>query len=233
MNYLGGKSRIAAQLVAAMSPWLRGRAFWDPFCGGLSMSRALAAHGPGLVSDVNQALITLYTEVRNGWQPPTSVSRETYRAARYLPDTDPLKAFCGFGVSFGGKWFGGYASNARGDDYTARARTAVISDVAALAGCTFACIDFLEVTPRPVERVIYLDPPYAGTTAYSAPAVGQFDHTRFYARVREWASYTDVFVSEYSMPFGDVVIELGAAVSVAGGQEPNTRVERLYHYGPS
>ena len=232
MNYLGGKSRIAAQLVAAMSPWLRGRAFWDPFCGGLSMSRALAAHGPGLVSDVNQALITLYTEVRNGWRPPTAVSRETYRAARYLPDTDPLKAFCGFGVSFGGKWFGGYASNSAGRDYVGLSRAAVLDDVAALESCTLACINFLEVTPREVERVLYLDPPYAGTTAYGAPAVGEFDHARFYTRVREWARYTDVFVSEYSMPFGDVVLELSAPVEVSGGRRPNMRVERLYHYGP-
>jgi DNA adenine methylase len=102
MQYLGGKSRIAkeiAQVVAPQGFW------WEPFCGGLSVSVQLAKFGPGLVSDANPALISLYTSVARGWLPPEALSLEEWREARRLPDSDPRKAFAGFGCSFGGRYF--------------------------------------------------------------------------------------------------------------------------------
>lgn len=234
MKYLGGKSRIAPWLVAAIRPHLRGRAFWDPFCGGLSVARALSAvAGGGLVSDANPALIALYKAVAGGWQPPSSATETEYHAAKALPDSNPLKAYIGFGSSFGAKWFGGYArsTNARGDprNYLLETRNGLLDEVGELVsrGCEFACLNFLAIEPRPVTMVLYLDPPYAGTEPYGAlPA---FDHALFIRRVAEWSKYTDVFISEYEMPIGRCVLEFGHALQIAGGQRPNERTERLYH----
>ncbi len=109
MRYMGGKSRIAKQIAAVIDEHRQpGQLVWDAFCGGLSMSVALSKKGPVLASDACAPLIALYKAVQEGWDPPTEVSRQTYMAAKLLPDSDPMKAFCGFGCSFGGKWFGGY-----------------------------------------------------------------------------------------------------------------------------
>lgn len=244
MQYLGGKSRIAraiADVVAPQGPW------WEPFCGGLSVSVQLARYGSGLVSDAHPALIALYQAVRAGWVPPESVSREEYEAARELPDSDPLKAFIGFGCSYGGKWWGGYVGPRRrwnnrtynpgwiADDPIAATARALQRDLAILDECAIACLDFLAVRPeRGRFEVIYCDPPYAGVTGYKG--VGPFDHARFWQRCAEWAALgTRVYVSEY---------EAGAARAQCvwqretrdrmwgAGGEQRAKTERLFYLGP-
>jgi DNA adenine methylase len=215
VKYLGGKSRLGKRIAEIIRAEVGSRPFWDPFCGGLASARALIAGAdasePCLISDVNPALIAMYQAVADGWPPPETLSREEYDRARTLPDSDPLKAFAGFASSWGGKWFAGYAAP---EDRVVRSgsRTgyrvvtnpadigarAVRRDVLALRlrGAIFARLDFLEVAPEPCPLVIYCDPPYVETTGYAA--VGAFDYDRFRSRVREWARFTPVFVSEYT-----------------------------------
>lgn len=44
--------------------------------------------------------------------------------------------------------------------------------------------------------LIYIDPPYKGTTKYSTI----FDHNRFWEVVRRFSSKHDIYVSEYVAP---------------------------------
>ena len=208
MRYLGGKTRIAKRLAEQINRFREpGAPFWDPFCGGLSMAVALG--GEGLVSDAHPALIAVYRAVAAGWDPPKTLTESEWRAAKELPDSDPLKAFAGFGCSFGGKWFGGYAapapeyfynanskprldgSSREGEriapkDFADEARRALLRDVPTLTtrGCVFDCVDFLSITPVDLGALLYLDPPYRNTTGYSLP----FDHDAFDVRAREWAA---------------------------------------------
>jgi DNA adenine methylase len=236
MQYLGGKTLVAKQLAAVMLDYRRpGQEVWDAFCGGLSVAAALEEDGPVYATDVNAALISLYAAVQGGWQPPDVVSRETWTAAKVLPDSDPLKAFCGFGCSFGGKWFGGYAgprsSPKTATHHGGTIMNAVVSSLRMLdrratdRSMTFAVVDFLAVAPRPIESLIYCDPPYAGTTGYDG--VPSFDQDAFRARVAEWSRHTDVFVSEYDFPLGACIWSAPATLKVSGGTK-GPRTERLY-----
>lgn len=114
---------------------------------------------------------------KRGWDPPTDVSKETWQAAKSLPDTDPMKAFCGFGCSFGGKWFGGYMKHAPGKSeriYTTRGLKRDCMEGA------FDLVDFLAVEPQPTAALLYLDPPYAGTTGYAGGGTGSDRCERLY-----------------------------------------------------
>jgi len=246
VRYLGGKPRLAKHLAAAIAP--RGR-WWDPFCGGLSVSVQLAKFGPGLVSDIHPALIALYRAVREGWEPPASLSREEWGAARALPDSDPRKAFAGFGCSFGGKWFGGYAAEcgervmekgparwlgACSIDQARATRRGLLRDVAALERCELRRCSFFDVAPRRgLFEAIYCDPPYRGVTAYAL--LEPFDHDRFWARCAEWAAVgARVFVSEYACPLAGVDVALerrhrDRLRRADGGQ--TLKIERLYRIG--
>ena len=52
--------------------------------------------------------------VKHGYDLPESVSEQEYKYIREHKDDDPaLAGFVGFGCSFGGKWFGGYARDNR------------------------------------------------------------------------------------------------------------------------
>jgi DNA adenine methylase len=248
VQYLGGKSKIAKWICAGINPVRRGRAVWDAFCGGLSISAELAKAGPTITSDANPALIALYQAVAAGWDPPEFVTEEQYKAGRALPDTDPMKAFLGFGCSFGGKWFGGFARSKDPKDgrskkgYASQARNGLLRDVAALrdAGSIIVCCSFMALDPAEFDAeeiadardvVLYLDPPYHDTTSYGA--TGKFDHPLFYRRVAQWAELTEVFVSEYDLPVADPpLLEFSHDMSVAGGVQKDARRERLFHFSP-
>lgn len=238
MQYLGGKSRISHKVVAIIDMVRMGRPFWDPFCGGLSPAIALSARGRGRITDANLALISLYKAVVAGWDPPTSVTEEEYEAAKTLPDTDPRKAFIGFGCAFRGMWFKSYAQAStllfNTTDYPSRARRSLLRDIPLLArrGCYFEHLNFLDVEPSPINQIIYLDPPYKGVSGYDGVGGGTFDHEKFYERVAAWGKYTDVFISEYQMPVGEVVLEIDHYTYTKVGQIKRT-LERLYHVGPS
>lgn len=217
MLYLGGKAHVAARLRRAMEPYLRehGHVVWEPFCGGLNVSRELT-DCTGLLSDAHPALIALYTSYRAGWRPPATVTRADWERARDLPDHDPLKAFAGFGCSRLGDYFSGYhnpgsrqklsgpQAGTWSHDNPARAAAEGLSVLKRLTGFSIARHDFLAVVPCAMACLIYCDPPYAGTTGYSG--VSAFNHQRFWHRCQEWAAHTTVLVSEQSCPVPHTVV---------------------------
>lgn len=215
MRYLGGKTQISKELAAQVNRYRNGKAFWDPFCGSLAMSVALG--DKGLVSDISPPLINLYKAIEAGWDPPAVLSREEWEKAKHLPDTNPLKGFAGFGCSFRGLYFSGYAGGYVGpvsNPGAQAARQVLLRDVEKLAkrNCTIQCLDFFEVEPN-AERFLYLDPPYQGTQSYAGTPT--FDYQRFVQRVLEWARFGPVCVSEYAFPLGKCVWEKSRARKLA------------------
>ena len=232
MRYQGGKHLLARHLVEA----IRGvvgpgaKSWWEPFCGGLSMSVALTKEfGPGVVSDDNRALVVMYQHVLAGWVPPEALSEAEYAAARLLPDENPLKAFAGIGCSFGGKWFGGYArDHIPRRSYPIRfSSRAIRRDVPIVGRVHWA--DFLAIEPAASEiDFLYLDPPYQGVCQYAA--TGAFDHDAFQQRVKQWADLGhDVFISEYAFPIGDCIWrkERKSILSLSGRGAP--AIEKLFY----
>lgn len=223
MRYLGGKSRTAKQIAAIVSPT---GLWWEPFCGGLSVSVALAAisRQAGVVSDANLAVISLYRSVQAGWVPPEggTVTVEDWHAAKLLPDTDPRKALIGIGGSYGAIWFRWptvekrvewhkkqrYWNNIDPIGAAGRSVVAKVADLTA-ARCAFEHIDFLapDTAPPAGTEVIYCDPPYEGTTGYE-DATGPFDHVAFWRRCIAFSALQGpapgatirVYVSEYACP---------------------------------
>lgn len=200
MQYMGGKSRIAGQIAEVIlgSTHERSR-YIEPFLGAGSVAEKLVPEfRTAYLSDASPDLIAMWLALQNGWEPPAKVSRELYDALR---DAGPsaLRAFAGYGCSFGGKWFGGYAANSRGDNYANQSRGSLLRKICRMSTAGFFCLDYREVI-IPWGSVVYLDPPYAGTTPYDGLPV--FDHGAFWDWAEALAERCDVFVSEYSAPSG-------------------------------
>lgn len=198
MRYIGGKKLAIGGIIEALQEHKATGPFWEPFCGGLGASVALSkAFGPGRHSDINTSLIAMYCAIQDGWLPPTNVSRNEYATAKSLSDLDPLKAFCGFGCSFAGKWFGGYAKDGtRNRNFAQETRTSLLRDVPQITR-PFSTSFFDEPITNEV-RFIYCDPPYEGVLSYSGAP--KFDFARFWDRVVQWSKMCDVYVSEYTAP---------------------------------
>jgi DNA adenine methylase len=239
MRYVGGKSRIAKEIAAVINP---AGLWWDAFCGGLSVSCALASyHSEGVVSDCNAALITLYQSVDRGWQPPKQITPELYKTGLTLSDDDPLKAYLGFGCSFRAKWFGGLDTlrkvvsrthpNGMSQNPAEATYKSITRDLRKLSRCTITQLDFFDIEPGAIEfECIYLDPPYQGTQSYGSNS-SPFPHERFWTQAAQWALYTRVFVSELSCPLpqAEAVWEKSCEKRLgASGQENGKRRERLF-----
>lgn len=225
MQYLGGKSRICKFIANKVNSERNSYDFWDPFCGGLSVSVSLG--GRGTISDSSYPLISLYNSIYNGWVPPDTLSEHEYHESKNLPDDNPVKAFAGFGCSFGAKWFGGYARSSIGSNdvqkYAKRASKSLIRDVSILKsrGCTFKHLDFMQVNPCNQKIVIYCDPPYENTTKYNG--VSKFDHQLFWKICQQWANVgVNIFVSEYTCPIPHEVVwhkEHKSALKTSNGKD--------------
>jgi DNA adenine methylase len=219
MRYLGGKYRLSgaiSRILQAQSP----RNYREPFCGMFSVGRRMPC--PREAGDNSPDLIALLSAVRDGWVPPDNVTEDEYAYWRDQPPS-PMRGFVGFGCSFGGKFFGGFAREATGRNFATNARNSLCRLARDIQGVIFKHQDY---TAWPDDADIeYLDPPYAKTTAYST---GNFDSAAFWDWVRSRNSM--VYVSEYMAPEDFTVVwEQSTKSTVNGWQGPQKpRTERLF-----
>ena len=223
MQYLGGKSRIAKQIISMMSaereesmPWV------EPFMGsGKVISKV---HGRRIGADVNHEMIALFKAIQDGWEPPTEVSEEFYYQVRDNQDDYPdhLKGFISIGCSFGGKRWGGFARNKRGDNYAHQSSQALIGLRLLLESVELYACDYQDLNIPP-SSLIYCDPPYQDTVGYGF----NFNHEEFYLWCRskvEEGHY--IFVSEYDMP--DDFEEIWSFDTLVSLNGVDRKIERLF-----
>ena len=75
MQYLGGKSRIAKQIIDIMSAEREEGMTWvEPFMGSGKVISKVSGRRIG--ADINHEMIALFKAIRGGWKPPTEVTRE-------------------------------------------------------------------------------------------------------------------------------------------------------------
>lgn len=188
---------MARQVAEVIERYRNGRTVLEPFCGALNVTAALT--GPRIAADLSRPLLSLYSALRAGWTPPDEISEETYALVQARRDPcDPLTAFVGYGCSFGGKLFGGFARGHGQRNYAREAKASLLRKFAACADVTFACVPFDAWAPGK-STLVYCDPPYAGTTGY--PGLPAFDSAHFWCVVDTWvAAGVTVLVSEFAAP---------------------------------
>lgn len=200
IRYFGGKSRISKEIAAFISSEAKisNGTFISLFCGSCAVETKVQGYDKIICNDAHRYLIAMLRDAQSGRIFPGSVSEDDYREIRANPDEDPgLAGFVGFGCSYAGKWFGGYARNKRGDNYAAQTKRALSRDEKGIKRLRFICGDYRSLRVNS-GSVVYADPPYNGTTGYST---GSFDSGQFWDFARKLAeSGSSVFISEESGP---------------------------------
>lgn len=236
MKYHGGKARIASQLKDEVFRYRRKETrFVSLFCGALSLESAVAPYFKEVVcSDSHPYLIAFWRALRSGWKPPDFVSEEEYRYIRENKDENPaLTGFCGFGLSFGGKFFGGYAkSKDSSRDYVKNAINSSLRKIIPLKNAVFSCTDYRNVPIRTGD-LVYCDPPYHGTRqGYEEGTSKPFDTTAFWKYIRELSRGVTVLISEEKAPNDFVEVwskeELNHLRRQKDGKQRDKRVEKLF-----
>ena len=110
----------------------------------------------------------------------------------------------------------------------AYARRTLLEDIANCHEVLFEHVDYRD--PRPVNLLIYADPPYEGTTKYAT----DFDHAEFWAWCRRQSEQNTVIISEYAAPTDfRCVLEIPLMSHLSGhAAMPSARTERLFVYNP-
>ncbi len=229
MHYMGSKKRFTKRLLDVMEPCREGRPWVEPFVGGANVI-CMVDGGVRIGNDENKYLIALLMAVRDGWVPPTTVTKEEYECVRLSPNNyhDNVVGFIGFACSFGGKWWGGYAKNQRGDNYARQGSNSLVKQAKRLQGVQFQCGDYRQMI-MPPESLVYCDPPYQNTTRYAGK--DPFNHDEFWAWCREKSNEGHlVFVSEYQAPPDfRCVLEMDTE-TLLDRNVTKKKVERLFTY---
>jgi DNA adenine methylase len=203
MQYTGGKYKVAKELAGIISLFAP-RVYWEPFVGAGNVIQYVNAP-VRIGSDLDIHIATFLECLRDGWLPPAEVSEAEYRFYKiYEPITRECyatKAAIGYGCSFGGKWFGGYAPTPKdrpNRKYAAQCRVQSIKQAPMLKGINFKNQSYLDGLPEGVD-LIYCDPPYANTTRCGVGK--QFDSKLFWDWCRAVALRgITVLVTEFTAP---------------------------------
>lgn len=201
MRYQGGKSRIAAQIASVISvTGGGGQCFVSLFCGSCAVESKVLGFDRKILNDKHAYLIAMLQGVQRGYNLPELITLEQYQYIRDHKELDPVLAgFVGFGCSFGGKWYGGYARNKTGTNYALQSKRSLLKDMATLQNAEFVCGDYRRLCIPP-GSVIYADPPYNNTTGYGGE---KFDTIEFWIAMQLLADTGHtVFVSEQEAPPG-------------------------------
>jgi DNA adenine methylase len=227
MQYMGSKNRIAKHILPIMLSERKPDQWWiEPFVGGANMIDKVIGNRMG--NDTHEYLIALLTAIRDGYIPPTDISKELYYAIKAEPQVYPkeLVGFVGFLCSFGGKWWGGYAFNNKGDNYAERGSRCLVKQAKNLDGVVFRSVSYLELE-LPESSLIYCDPPYANTCKYG----DDFNHDVFWewCRTQSKNGHT-VFISEYSAPNDFVCVKEIQHKTILDKNSQYPRIEKLFRY---
>jgi len=227
MQYMGSKNRIAKHILPIMLAERKPSQWWvEPFVGGANMIDKVTGNRMG--NDSQEFLIALLVALQNGFVPPTDISKEMYYAIKSKPQEYPkqLVGFVGFLCSFGGKWWGGYAFNTKGDNYAERGSRCLVKQAKNFEGIVFKSGSYLELE-IPESSLIYCDPPYSNTVQYR----DTFNHELFWDWCRKQTKNGHtVFISEYSAPNDFVCVKEIQHKTILDKNSQYPRTEKLFRY---
>ena len=209
--------QILNSVIAILNRWRGG-----------SVLCAMAPHfETALAGDVHEDLILMYQALQQGWVPPEDISEKQYQDIK-RSEPSALRGFVGFGCSFGGRWFEGYARGG-GANYAAQSKRNVMAQRKSFGNVHFERKDYTSWSVSTGD-VVYLDPPYAGTKFYSGTA--KLDYDQLWGTARMWRDQgAHVYVSEFTAPNDWTAIwekERKVGVGTQSNAQYSTRTDRLF-----
>lgn len=232
MQYFGGKQKISRRIANFINSTHTHTTYVEPFCGACNVASKVNIKNK-MLNDKHPYLITMFKALQNGWTPPDYISEEEYYKIKQNQDKEPyLAGFVGFACSFAGKYWGGYARDNKGGNYSLRGKNSILEKMKGLQNAQFMCKDFRELDFK--NAIIYCDPPYKDTTPYYTKLLGKFPYDEFLEWVREQSKNNIVLVSEYKHNVPNdakILLEISSKTSIRDKNDKiiNT-IEILYTF---
>lgn len=233
MKYLGGKQRLGkeiAGIILKYASFLDYDEYLEPFCGALGVIVHVASEFNIVeASDYHCDLIELWNAVKKGkFKPPDDVSEEEYYKIKQSKSPSALKAFVGFGCSFGGRFFSSFAqkhTKGKKEHFCREAANSLRRKRPLIQNIEFSCKSYEQW--RPKNKVIYCDPPYVQTKypikyRRDVKHYDVFDNDKFWDKMRIWSKNNLVIISERTAPNDFVAIWEKKKVNTASKAKKTT-----------
>lgn len=206
MRYLGSKNRISKDISNIINYIIENNDienFVSLFCGSCAIEFKVKCKNK-ILNDKHEYLIEMFNGIKNGYELPDVITKEQYIDIKNNKDRDRvLSGFVGFGCSFSGKWWGGYAKdNHSNANYCKQSKNSLLTYIDEINNSTFLCKDYKDVI-IPKNCIVYCDPPYKNTTGYS---VKGFNSDEFWEYVRKLSNECIVLISEEQAPIDFIKI---------------------------
>lgn len=215
MKYMGGKYFLCKEISSIMKSYIKPDmidGYLEPFCGALNVLLKMNDY-KCIASDYHPDLIQLWIDLQNeNFIPPENIDEKYYNECKLLESPNSLKGFVGFGLSFGGKYFSGYADkykNNKKEDFLKESINSINKIKSKLKNIEFNCCNYYDHKPN--NLLIYCDPPYQKTKfpiryRTDVKHYDIFDNNKFWDIMRDWSKNNYVFISETSAPDDFIVI---------------------------
>ena len=236
MKYLGGKHGIGKLLAEFMSkkcPPDSVNGYIEPFCGSLGVFKNVTNYGykKYIASDLQSDLIEMWKKIQNNsLKIPDEISETKYNELKTAKSPNALRAVAGFGLSFGGKFFAGYAQKWAGNsgrNFLKEFKTSIEKIKPSIRKNNVYFYNKSYSNYHPTNMLIYCDPPYKSTEGYST---GDFDSDLFWETMRKWSKHNCVFISEENAPSDFAVVWKKQKRRTLDKQNRFYRYEKLYSY---
>ena len=230
MKYMGSKSRIAKHILPIMldDAEKHGITTWvEPFVGGGNMIDKVPDGMRRIGIDYNPHTIAAMLAIRDMVDNlPENVSEDEYRSLKGKP-VDPISSWIRFVCSLGGRFENGYARDKTGRNYALEGKHNALKQSPKIQSVEFACASYKDY--RPVNSLVYCDPPYQGTTKYKTDV---FNHEEFFEWCRDTSKNGNlVYVSGYNAPNDFECVWQGEVKTNFASQRKSathTAVEKLF-----
>jgi len=236
MKYVGSKARLSKEIAPIINKMISDNGitnYIEPFVGGANMIQNIKCDNR-IGSDINEYLISLWSALQDGYEPPENITKEEYLEVKNNIESYSKEyvAIVGFCATYNAGWFrryGGQAINKFGKvrNYYDEAVRNIKKQVPLIMGIEFISKDYRELQ-IPNNSLIYCDIPYK-SSAYEMYQE-KFEHCKFWKWVREQSKNNIVLVSEYSAPEDFKCIFEKQLITSFDNKQTKKDTEKLFIY---
>lgn len=151
-------------------------------------------------SDINKDLILLWKELQKGnWKPPKKCCEKEYLKLKNSKKHSADRGFIGIVASWGCMFFHAYRLKygRESKNYMKEGHDALMKTVPYIKNIKFSCKSYEDYDPKGL--LIYCDPPYKNNKLNNQ-LFRNFDHEKFWEKMRKWSKNNIVIISEWCAP---------------------------------
>lgn len=230
--YQGGKKRLGKEIskkILEIENLYSNDAplpYFEPFCGMLGVAIHITQDNPNrqiYMNDYNPDIISMWNAVKNGWEPPKTVSEKKFNELKKSAKSSPERGFVGFACSYNGNLFGGFRTGI----FLKNSRKSVLKYKDFINDFKFTNLSYTNFNPK--GMLIYCDPPYKNNDVKNK-FFHNFDHDLFWDTMRKWSKHNIVIISEYTAPkdFKCIWKKKTNYASGTSNNQTSKRIEKLY-----